>query len=233
MAHSPSAFAFDALSIVLTDLVLAGDNGVVIAMAAKALPDQQRKTGIAIGAGVAVVLRVILTFYAAQALQLPYVMLAGGLLILWIAVQLLISGVNDPETARAATSLRQAIWMIVVADTTMSLDNILAVAAIAKEDLLLLIGGLGLSIPFVVFTSSALARFMDRYPILVWVGAAILGRVGGGMLLADPWIKRMLQPSEVDEIAAQVSGAAIVVFAGWAIRARTKRGKDRIPNGVS
>ena len=220
MGQLTGGFFFDALAIVLIDVLLAGDNAVVIALAVKSLPHAQRRSGVIAGAAGAVVLRVILTFFAAKILQLEFLKLAGGLLILWIAVKLLIAGSREDETGASAGSLRQAVWMILVADFTMSLDNILAVAAVSHDSLALLIAGLGLSISLVVFTSSLLSRIMDRYPILVWIGAAVLGRVAGEMIVTDPWMKRVVNPPEPAVIAAEVCGAAAVLLAGWCIRAR-------------
>lgn len=213
-------FFLDVVSIVLTDILLAGDNGVVIALAVKSLPREQRRIGVIAGAAGAVALRVVLTFWAARILQFEFLKLAGGVLIFWIAVRLLIAGTGEQAEGRTAGTLRQAIWMILVADITMSLDNILAVAAIARDNTALLIAGLGLSIPFVVFTSSLLANIMDRYPVLVWMGAAILGRVAGGMVLTDPWVVRVLRPSESAGIAGEVCGAILVLLVGWAIKKR-------------
>jgi YjbE family integral membrane protein len=210
-----SGFIFAALAIVLIDVLLAGDNAVVIAMAVRSLPRQQRRMGVLAGAGGAVVLRVGLTFVASHILQLEFLKLIGGLLILWIAVRLVVDFGAEHEATGSASNLRQAIWMILVADVTMSLDNILAVAAVAKDNVWLLIAGLGLSITFVVFTSSLLSRLMDRFPILVWAGSAILGRVAGDMVVTDPWFIRMVHPSEAAIIGSQVLGAILVVAAGW------------------
>ena len=163
----------DILTIVLIDLLLAGDNAVVIAMAVKTLTPKERKLGIAFGAAVAVVLRIGLTFFAAQLLQTPWIKLAGGTLIFWIAIKLLTDAAEDEATGHHAHNFWSAVWYILVADITMSLDNILAVAATSKGNFALLLFGLGLSIPFVVFTSTLLSRIMDRYPIVVWIGAAI------------------------------------------------------------
>lgn len=223
MGNLNSGFFFAALAIVLTDVVLAGDNAVVIAMAVKSLPREQRRTGAIAGAAGAVVLRVALTFLAARILRLEFLKMAGGLLIFWIAVKLLVSDPGGDETAvRAGGTLRQAIWMVLVADITMSVDNILAVAALSRDNLALLIAGLGLSISLVVFTSSLLARVMDRYPVLVWMGAAILGRVAGEMVVTDPWIVRVLNPPGGAAIAAEICGAALVLLLGWLLKRRRK-----------
>ena len=204
----------DILTIVLIDLLLAGDNAVVIAMAVKTLTPKERKLGIAFGAAVAVVLRIGLTFFAAQLLQTPWIKLAGGTLIFWIAIKLLTDAAEDEATGHHAHNFWSAVWYILVADITMSLDNILAVAASSKGNFALLLFGLGLSIPFVVFTSTLLSRIMDRYPIVVWIGAAILGRVGAEMIITDPVVHGTLHPSQAMEIGAQIAGALVVVGAG-------------------
>jgi YjbE family integral membrane protein len=207
-------FLFSALSIVLIDILLGGDNALVIAMAVKSLPPQERKIGILAGAGSAVVLRIIFTFFAARLLEIHYVKFAGGLLILWIAVKLLTDDSEDETAGRGAKTLWRAMWLILVADLTMSIDNILAVAAASKGSVALLIFGLGLSIPFVVFTSSLLARLLDRFPILIYIGSAILGRVGGDMMITDPWVHKLLQPSQAMEIGVQVFFAVAVLIVG-------------------
>ncbi len=183
------------MSIVLIDLVLAGDNAVVIAMAVRSLPGRQRTWGIALGAGGAVIIRVICTFLVAQLLVMPYVKFIGGAVILWIAVKLLTQGTEEHHAQQvAAAGLWQALWIIVVADLSMGIDNMLAVGAASHGNMFLLLFGLALSIPFVVFMSNMLSKLMDRYPIILWVGAAILGRVGGEMMITDPWIHGLLQP---------------------------------------
>jgi YjbE family integral membrane protein len=204
----------DILTIVLIDLLLAGDNAVVIAMAVKTLTPKERKLGIFIGAAVAVVLRIGLTFFAAQLLLTPWIKLVGGALIFWIAIKLLTDAAEDEATGHHAHNFWSAVWYILVADITMSTDNILAVAGTSKGNVALLIFGLGLSIPFVIFTSTLLSRIMDRFPIVVWIGAAILGRVGAEMMITDPVVHRSFHPSAVLEIALQVAGALAVVGVG-------------------
>ncbi len=184
------------MSIVLIDLILAGDNAVVIAAAVRTLPRKQRRKGILLGAGAAVVLRVVLTYFAAQLLQMSYVKLIGGLFILWVAVKLFVDSAPDEEVRQNATSILQALWVIVVADLTMSVDNVLAVAGASKGNLFLLLFGLGLSIPFVVFTSNLLSFLMDKYPVIIYAGAAILGKVGGEMIFTDPIIAESIRIPE-------------------------------------
>jgi YjbE family integral membrane protein len=185
------------MSIVLIDLILAGDNAVVIAAAVRSLPRKQRQKGILLGAGAAVVLRVVLTYFAAQLLQMSYIKLIGGLFILWIAVKLFVDSTPEEDVRQNAHSILQALWVIVVADLTMSVDNVLAVAGASKGNLFLLLFGLGLSIPFVVFTSSLLSLLMDKYPFIIYAGAGILGKVGGEMIFTDPIVVERIQIPEV------------------------------------
>jgi YjbE family integral membrane protein len=192
------AFLSALFSIVIIDLILAGDNAVVIAMAVRSLPPEQRKKGIIFGSAAAVVLRVILTFFVAQLLQLNYVKLAGGALILWIAVKLFMEGAPEDEHGKEAKSLWMAVKIIVIADITMALDNMLAVGGASHGNLFLLIFGLGLSIPFIVFTSNLLSMLMDKYPVIIYIGAAILGKVGGEMMITDPFTIQLLPASLVN-----------------------------------
>jgi YjbE family integral membrane protein len=204
-------FCVGFLSIVLIDLVLAGDNAVVIALAVKNLHGKQRRTGIIFGAGAAVALRVVLTFFVAQLLTISFIKLLGGMLILWIAVKLFIEGAPEDKFQKEATTFWQAIRVIVIADLIMSTDNILAVAGACKGNFFLLLFGLALSIPFVVFTSSLLSMLMDKYPIIVWIGAAVLGRVGGEMIITDPWVAEKIVPSNALKYSCEIIGAVGVL----------------------
>jgi YjbE family integral membrane protein len=218
MGNVSGGFFFSLASIVLIDILLAGDNAVVIAMAVRSLPPPKRRIGVLMGAGGAVVLRIILTFLAVRFLELPFIKLIGGLLILWIAVKLLTQHPEDGEQGDKASSVGEAIRLILIADLTMSLDNILAVAASSQGNLVLLGIGLALSISFVVFTSGILSRIMDRFPIVIWLGGAILGRVAGQMIMSDPWVLRLLQPAAWLRFATEMLLAAAVVIAGWSLR---------------
>jgi len=202
------------MSIVLIDLILAGDNAVVIAAAVRSLPRKQRQKGILLGAGAAVVLRVVLTYFAAQLLQMSYVKLIGGLFILWIAVKLFVDSAPEEEVRQNAHSILQALWVIVVADLTMSVDNVLAVAGASKGNLFLLLFGLGLSIPFVVFTSSLLSMLMDKYPLIIYAGAGILGKVGGEMIFTDPIVVERIQIPEVLLYGLEALFAVGVIIVG-------------------
>jgi YjbE family integral membrane protein len=205
------------LSIVLIDIVLAGDNAVVIALAVRTLPPKQRLIGITLGSGVAVVLRVILTFVAAQLLAVSYIKLIGGVLILWIAVKLLVDNTGEHAGGKEARTLGQAVWLILVADITMSVDNVLAVAGASKGSFALLLFGLGLSIPLVVFTSNLLSKLMDRYAVIIYLGAAILGKVGGDMIMTDRLIQELWRPAPwlVHAVEAGLAAGVIGVALAW------------------
>ncbi|HOI94205.1 MAG TPA: TerC family protein [Syntrophobacter fumaroxidans] len=217
------------MSIVLIDLVLAGDNAVVIAMAVKNLQGRERRMGIILGAGGAVIIRVICTFLVAQLLNMSFVKLIGGAVIIWIAVKLLTEGTKEECHDKECSSVLQALWIIIVADLSMGIDNMLAVGAASHGNLFLLLFGLLLSIPMVVFLSSWLSTLMDRYPVILWVGAGVLGKVGGEMMITDPWVHGLLNPSKWTEYAAM---AFFVVFvcalSKWLID-RRKRQTDSEP----
>jgi YjbE family integral membrane protein len=223
--HSPGQFLSAILSIVLIDIVLAGDNAVVIALVVRTLPPPQRLWGILLGAGMAVLLRVALTAVAAQLMNVNYIRLVGGLLVLWIAVKLLLQEEPDQAGDRTAGTLWQAVWLIMVADISMSLDNVLAVAGASKGHLGLLLFGLGLSIPLVVFTSNLLARLMDRYPIIIYIGATILGKVGGEMIMTDRLTTALLSPPAWLIIVVEAVLAAGVIALALVLRKRRSKVK--------
>jgi len=203
-------FLLQGFSLILIDLLLAGDNALVIAMAVRALPARERRIASSLGAAGAVILRVGLTFAAAQLLYLQFLKLAGGLLILWIAWKVMRDAEDPPEAAPAAGRLAQAIWYVIFADLTMSTDNIVAIAGASHADLTLMVFGLCLSIPFVVFSANLLAKLMDRYPALIYLGSGILGQVGGDMMLTDNFIVRRLHPS--DAVRYVIEGVLVVAL---------------------
>ncbi len=212
------------LSIVLIDIVLAGDNAVVIAMAVKSLPKAQRRKGILFGAGAAVALRVVMTFFAYQLVELPYVKLTGGILVLWIGVKLFAEGTPGEDRCMEVRTIWRAIWIIMIADISMSLDNVLAVAGACKGDWFLLLFGLGLSIPLVLFTSGFFSTLMDRYPLVLYIGAGILGSVGGEMIATDPFISARYPSLGYLEIGSELVCTAAVVLTGkaWVVWKRTR-----------
>lgn len=192
-------------------------------MAVRSLPPAERKLGSMLGAGVAVALRIVLTFFVAQMMNLPWLHLVGGLLILWIAVKVLMdSGPEDASHVKAASGLWSAMWVILVADITMSLDNVLAVAGASHGNIWLLIFGLGLSIPLVVGASGILSKLMDRYPIIAYLGSAVLGRVGAEMILKEKSIEHLLHLNKYGEWAIQIAAAIGVVAVAKVLMNRRK-----------
>jgi YjbE family integral membrane protein len=176
-----SRFAIPLLEIVWIDVVLSGDNAIVIALACARLPPRERTRGIVLGTLAAVGLRIVFTILFVELLTLPFLRLVGGLLLLWIGVKL----ARDERRKRPispAASVLAAVWLIVVADAVMSLDNMIAVAAAAKGSVPLVVFGLALSIPLIVFGSSLLSGLFARFPVLVWAGAALLGFIGGELI---------------------------------------------------
>src|SRR5882672_255074 len=173
-------------AIIWVNIILSGDNAVVIALAARSLPAHQQKQAVIWGAGAAVVLRIVLTIVAVELLKLPYLKLLGGVLLLWIAVKLLVPEDDGGDGVKSSSNLLAAIKTILIADLVMSLDNVIAVAAVAKGSIVLLVLGLLISIPLVVFGATMLMKIMERYPVIITVGAALIGYVAGEMLVTDP-----------------------------------------------
>jgi YjbE family integral membrane protein len=217
--HFNLAFFSALFSIIVINLILSGDNAVVIALACKCLPKKQRLWGITLGAGAAVVLRIILTFFAAQLLLIPYLKLAGGVLIAWIAVKLFLEGTEEAKCDEAG-NLWQAVKIILIADLVMSVDNVLAVAGASGGNMFLLIFGLGTSIPLVVGTSTLLSMLMDKYPIIVYIGAAVLGKVAGELIITDPFVEGLLHPPKFVEYGIQAVFAIGVVVVGKMLQRR-------------
>lgn len=173
-------------AIIWVNIILSGDNAVVIALAARSLPVHQQRQAVIWGAAAAVVLRIVLTIVAVELLKLPYLKLLGGVLLLWIAVKLLVPEDDGGDGIKSSSNLLAAIKTILIADLVMSLDNVIAVAAVAKGSIVLLVLGLLISIPLVVFGATMLMKLMESYPVIITVGAALIGYVSGEMLVTDP-----------------------------------------------
>ncbi len=182
------AFWLGLLKIIGVNIILSGDNAVVIALAARSLPPAQQKKAVFWGAGAAIVLRILLTLFAVALLTLPWLKLVGSLLLFWIGVKLLIPEDGDDDI-QASEHLITAIKTILIADLVMSLDNVIAVAAAAGGSVVLLILGLAISIPLVIFGATLLIKLMDRYPVIITAGAGLIGWVAGEMLVADVALK--------------------------------------------
>ena len=176
------------LQIVIIDLVLAGDNALVIALAVRRLEPREQFWGRVWGTGGAVLLRIGFVAVVSALLKIPLLQLLGGLVLVWIAVKLVRPSSTSADHVRPGASLREAIRTIIVADVAMSLDNVIAIAGAAKGDLKLVVFGLLLSIPLVVWGSGLLARLMNRFRWIIWLGGGVLGYVAGEMILKDPWV---------------------------------------------
>ncbi len=227
---SVSRLLVDSLTIVVIDLLLAGDNALVIAMAVRSLPKSQRRIATALGAAAAVALRIVITIAAARLLGIEFIKLAGGAFVIWLAVKVL-ADASVPPAVEAAHSFLRAIWFIVFADITMSIDNVLAVAGAARGSIPLIVFGLCVSIPFVVFSSNLIAVLMDRYPVTLYAGAAILGKVGAEMVITDPFISRTLHPAPYLTYVAEAAAVAAILIAGKFV-GRTPRSAAGPPTGL-
>jgi YjbE family integral membrane protein len=198
------------------NIVLSGDNAVVIALAARSLPARQQKQAILWGAGAAVVLRIILTIFAVALLTLPWLKIVGSLLLFWIGIKLLVPE-DGGDNINASDNLMAAIKTILIADLVMSLDNVIAVAAAAQGSFLLLVLGLAISIPLVVFGATLLVHLMERYPVIITIGAALIGMVAGEMLVTDPvaleWMQG-LSGIQIENGKPRIGGLSLEFMAG-------------------
>jgi YjbE family integral membrane protein len=202
------------IKIVWINIILSGDNAVVIALAARSLPAEQQKKAILFGSGAAVVLRIGLTVVAAKLLELSYLQIVGGLLLLWVGTQLLHGDDEDDEGGSEKAGLWVAIRTILIADLVMSLDNVIAVAAAAKGSMTLLILGLAISIPLVIFGSQLMIKLMDRFPIIIWFGAGLIGWVGGETIVSDVALKSIVEANGWLHYVGPALGAALVLGMG-------------------
>ena len=216
------AFWIAVLQIIAIDILLGGDNAVVIALACRKLPDEQRKKGIFWGVAGAIILRVVLIFFALQLLEVPWLKIVGALLLFWIGIKLLQPEEEGHGDVAASSSLAGAIKTIIIADAVMSLDNVIAVAAAANGSMMLVVFGILVSIPIVVWGSQLVLKLMDRYPIVITGGGALLGWIGGGMILGDPAIpKEIYAGTPYAKQLMALAGVVLVVAVGKWLAART------------
>ncbi|MGE0849434.1 MAG: TerC family protein [Hyphomicrobiaceae bacterium] len=229
------------LRIIGINIVLSGDNAVVIALACRALPARQRMMGIILGAGAAVLLRVIFTVVIQYLLDVPWLQLIGGILLFWIAIKLLIAEEASEDSVAAGGSLFEAVKIVAIADIVMSLDNVLAIAGAAKSappelQIWLIVIGLLISIPLVVFGATLIVTLLTRYPVLVWVGAALLGWIAGELMVSDriallqmqAWNPALVAPAPDTSLgikatsvvlySAATIGVIIVMLSGWLLQ---------------
>ena len=210
------------VKIIWINIILSGDNAVVIALAARSLPPEQQKKAVMIGSGAAVVLRIVLTVVAAKLLELSFLQIIGGALLLWIGYQLLTGDEDGEGESKGKGGMMAAVRTILIADLVMSLDNVIAVAATAQGNMVLLILGLAISIPLVIFGSTLMIKLMERFPVIVTLGAALIGWVGGETIVNDnimhdyaiahPWL----------HYVAAAAGAILVVAVGKFVKARNE-----------
>lgn len=230
-SHAPFWIALG--QIIWINILLSGDNAVVIALACRSLPSRQRFWGILLGAGAAVLLRVIFTVVIAQIMAAPYLKLVGGLLLLWIAVKLIMPSEDHSEdNVKSGDTLLRAVWLVTIADIVMSLDNVIAIAAAAESaaaridiahaltiKTVLIIFGLATSVPLIIAGSALLMSLLERFPILVWAGAALLGWVAGEIIVKDAAVVGYLGAEFVDKIHlwSAAAGAVFVVALGYVL----------------
>lgn len=240
MDFMSSQFWLSVLQIVWIDLLLSGDNAVVIALACRSLPERQRKIGIWLGAGAAIFLRIVFALVVSYLMGLPFLKVLGGLLLFWIAIKLVVGEEEAHDGIESSDSLWRAVKTIAIADAVMSLDNVIAIAAASRGHPELFIFGLLLSIPLIIYGSQIIMDLLTRFPILIWLGAALLGWIAGEMIVSDVavlgWFKTVIPswvvdvpvsvnpqgmgPSALPHYGAAAIGAAVVIIAGYLIRGR-------------
>jgi len=218
------------VGIIVIDLTLAGDNALVIALAVRTLPKRQQLWGRIWGTAGAVGLRLAFITVATLLLRIPLLQLVGGVALLWIAFKLVGKETGAEGHVRPGTSLREAIWTIIAADAIMSLDNVLAVAAAAHGDLTLVVFGIALSLPIVVWGSGMLTTLMNRFVWIIWLGGGILGYVAADMILKDRSLARWIDPSAPGLALVPLVPAAIIVVLGWWLN--NQNGRKKMPENA-
>ena len=208
------------VKIIWINIILSGDNAVVIALAARSLPPDQQKKAVMFGSGAAVVLRIVLTVVAAKLLELSFLQIVGGILLLWIGYQLLTGDEDGDGESKGHGSMMAAVRTILIADLVMSLDNVIAVAATAQGNMVLLILGLAISIPLVIFGSTLMIKLMERFPVIITLGAALIGWVGGETIMNDKLLHGFVESAPWLHYAAAAAGALLVVGLGKFMQSR-------------
>ncbi len=219
------------LKIIGVNIILSGDNAVVIALAARNLPPTQQKQAIFWGSGAAIVLRIVLTIFAVALLEFAWLKLVGSALLLWIGVKLLADGDEDEGEAKSHASMFDAVKTILIADLVMSIDNVIAVAAAAKGDWVLVIIGLAISIPLIIYASTILIKVMEKYPVVITIGAALIGWVAGEMAWDEKVIASFTsQYPRWFEFIAAAAGAVLVVGVGKTLSKTSGSPRQDRPN---
>jgi YjbE family integral membrane protein len=210
------------LQIIWIDLLLSGDNAVVIALACRSLPERVRTWGIILGAAVAILLRIIFAAVISHLLAIPFLKVAGGLLLIWIAIKLAKGEEAEGRDIASSDKLYKAVWTIAVADAVMSLDNVVAIAAVSKGDPWLFGFGLALSIPLIMVGSQLIMKMIEKFPVIVWAGAGLLGWIAGEMVATDPVVADRfgIEPHSTTVYVLAAIGAALVVAIGYWLKSR-------------
>jgi len=222
-------FWISVLQIVWINVLLSGDNAIVIALACRNLPQKQRFMGMVLGTGVALLLRLIFATVVSTLMLLPYVKIVGGLALFWIAVKLLMPGEGTESAHSTSDSLWRAVKLIAVADVVMSLDNVIAVAAVADGSLALLVFGLGVSIPLIVAGANILMALLNYFPLIIWAGAGLLGWIAGEVLASDPAVTDYMATFGADAAARVKLVASVAGMAGTIGFCLISRARDRAP----
>jgi YjbE family integral membrane protein len=214
--------SFGVFEIIWINVILSGDNALVIALACRGLPPERRRIGMVLGAGIAVVMRIALTAVLTALMTTPFVKIVGGVLLLWVGAKLTVEEEEAAEGTPASDRLWAAVRTVAVADAVMSLDNVLAIAAVANGSTLLLVLGLGISVPLIVAGASLVMALLQRFPALVWAGAVLLGYLAGEMIMTDPFLVDRLGSVRAHSltIPAEVVGAALVLLGALFLRHR-------------
>lgn len=228
-----SSFWISVLQIIWINILLSGDNAVVIALACRNLPPRVRMWGMVLGAGVAILLRIVFTLVVATLMELPYLKIVGGLALFYIAVKLLVPEDENEDNVEASTRLWSAVRVIALADIIMSLDNVIAIAAAANGHVALFVFGLAVSIPLIIAGARIVMELLGRYPVLVWAGGALLGWISGQVVATDPIVFDYVaqhyggHTAELVEYSSAVVGAVLVVAIGWSVR-RNRESKSKL-----
>ncbi len=205
------------IQIIWINIILSGDNAVVIALACRGLPSDKQKVGMIMGAGVAIVMRIVFTLVVASLLSTPFLKIIGGCLLVWIAVKLVQGEEEGGDNIKSSDKLLHAVKTIAIADMVMSLDNVLAIAAVAKDSVALLIIGLAISIPMIIGGAALIMNLLARFPALVWLGAGLLGWVAGEMFVTDPYLVSTFGQALIHdlELPTAIAGAVLVIGLGY------------------
>jgi YjbE family integral membrane protein len=210
------------LQIIWIDLLLSGDNAVVIALACRSLPPEQRKIGIILGTGVAIVLRIFFALIISYLLNIPFLKAIGGVMLFWVAFQLIKGGEAGHGEVASSDTMWKAVRTIAVADAVMSLDNVLALAAASKGNMWLFTFGLVITIPLIIYGSQLILGLIERFPLFVWAGAGLLGWIAGELIADDPGLQNWLG-KDIPNLLGAITGALLVIVIGYLYVTKMKR----------